>query len=416
MIAFHRLSLALLLALALHGCAAQDAGHVETTAMCDCTDECTKMADARVRESEQEWMQQHLESLAQKNREELEASHKKEMDDLKLVLEEAQQAAEASLQRANSLRKEHEDTLVYLKEQVEQDKQSFKEAQDELVTLRAQMETLRMEKEQLEGLKRQVAFMNKEKEDLQDQNESLTKDLNDLKSKLRNVNDKYLESSQNLLKADEQYRELYKEYSTTYINLKVIQHDIVTRAQKTEETVVTFWNETIAPYWDMISKMISPWIQFVVSVVGPVLKSLVALLIDLFHRHVLPFWYKEIYPKIQPTMEPLMDSYHEAMVSLSAFIREKSHDIYSYVNLLGKGEDCSKIRASLLSALEFGEKNSDRVVRILERTLLLFVGYWIVAGFVALRRHRKRKRAQRQAHLQPSGLAYGGNLRRKKNQ
>jgi hypothetical protein len=112
-----------------------------------------------------------------------------------------------------------------------------------------------------------------------------------------------------------------------------------------------------------------------------------------------------------------MNSHQQALVSLSSFVQEKSHALYSYVKLL-EGREDSEIRNGLLCAFQYGDEHSDKVVRNLERVLCLFVGYWIVAGFVALRRHKKRKRVQRQAAAgqEPrAGLAYP-NHQRKKNQ
>jgi len=390
-------------------CTAQDA------AVCDCTDECTKMADARALELETTWMQrvETLEASAQQERKQ----HNTEIQTLELVLQEANQNAEASLERANSLRKEHEESLTLLQEQVSRDKAFCMKAQEEVVSLKAQVDKLSLAEKQVDDLKRQVNLLNKEKQELGNKQETLTRDLQDSKHKLRNVNDKYLESSRGLLKANDQYRELYNEYSTTYINFKVIQDDFMATAHKIRDKLVKFWNEKLAPYWNKIAKPLAPWIKYIAGILVPMIQSTITLMVDVFYQQVVPFWQKHIYPHLEPTLQPLFVKHDDMLGNLSAVIQQKCHSLYSYVKLLeGQGEN-GKIRAALLDALQYGDEHSDKVARILENMVLLFIGYWIVVGLIALQRHRKGKRAQDQllGTSSDGGLVYP-NHTRKKNQ
>lgn len=378
----------------------------------DCTEECTKVADARV-----------LESV--KSCQEERHTQTKQMESLQVALEQAKENAKASLERANSLRREHDEALNLLQEKMENDLESCKNAQQELHDMRTQLEKLTLAEQQVADLKQQVATMAKEKNKVEKEKESLQTNLSETTDKLRVTTDKYLESSQALLKAKDQYQELYQEYSTTHINFKLIRDDFVKTFHKIRDSLYKFWEEKLAPYWIMIATPLAPWITFVIGIVGPVIRSTITLIVDLFHqqvvplwnKHIVPLWNKHVYPKLEPTIQPLMEKHDEIVASLSTLVQQKCHDAYSYINLL-KGKEDGPIRNAVLDALKYGDENSEKVVHIWENMLVLFIGFWILAGLFALRRHRKRKRAASAAAVQSQnqgGLAYA-NHARKKNQ
>lgn len=406
--------LACLVVLALCGLSCCNAQDVESTNVCDCTEECTNMAKAVAVETETTCKErvESVETLAARQREQ-DAS---EIAALQQAIEDAKKNSQASLERANSLRREHEDALNRFTEQVEHDKALCKDAQDEVVSLRAQVEKMTLAQSQEEGWKRQAMFLTKETQRLELEKESLTKELKDTKQNLEDTNDKYLASSRELLQTKEEYRRLYKEYSTTHVNFKLMRDDIMATLQTASNKIEGFWNKRLAPYWNKVVTVLSPWIQSFVSTVGPIVQSMIAWMVDLFYQHVLPFWKNTLYPKLEPTLEPLIVKHNQALASISAVVQKQSHALYSYIKLLEGRQDC-KIRNALLEVLQFGDNHSDRVVRILEQVLVLFVGFWLIAGCMALKRHCKR----RAKHVQPqpaSGgipLAYA-NHSRKKNQ
>lgn len=407
MMASRRVVLAVLLLVALFNCA------TAKKEVCDCTKECSELVDARVLETEKRV--ESLESSAQEAR----LQHEEEIQTLNRVLQEAKEHSQASLERANSLRKEHDDSLAFLKEKCENDQASCKETQEELVALQTQVEQLRLNQKQMEDLKGQVSMLSKEKEELVKSQERLAKDLHDSQEKLQVTNDKYLESSQNLLKQKEEYLELEREYSTTHVNFKLIRDDLVTTCQKIQDTLAQFWNDKLAPYWNKIATPLAPYAKFFISVTGPVLQSAYQLIKDVYHQqvvpfwtqHVVPFWNKNVWPKIEPTVQPWIAKHDDILASLSSMVQQQSHALYSYVKLL-EGREDSKLREAMLNTLKYCDEHSDKVVRISEKIFLLFVGYWIVAGLIALRRHRKRKQA---APMNSGNLTYP-NHARKKNQ
>ena len=118
--------------------------------ICDCTSEC----EMRVLENAKTWTQRvaELEAVAQTERE----THKQEMATLSAVLQESKEHSQASLERANSLRKEHDESLDMYKKKCQHDLVSCQEAQEKSNVLQARVEQLTLVEDQVETLKRQV--------------------------------------------------------------------------------------------------------------------------------------------------------------------------------------------------------------------------------------------------------------------
>ncbi len=408
----HRLLVVLLLIVALcQHVVAQDDG------VCDCTSEC----ELRVLENAKTWTQRvaELESAAQTEQE----KHDQEIATLSANLQESKDLAQASMERANSLRKEHDESLAMFKKKCEHDLSSCQEAQEETALLKARVEQLNLVEQQVDTLKRQVETLAKEKGDLIKSREKLEQELHASQTKLQATNDKYLESSRKLLQTKEEYLELEKEFSSTFINFKLMRDTVVGTAKSISDLVQHFWKDTLAPWWNKIATPMQPYVKFIISVAGPVLKSTLQLIQDVFHQqvvpfwnlHVIPFWHHKVYPKMEPTIQPWVAKHSEFLKACSTMVQHQSHALYSYMKLL-EGRDESKLRKRLLEALQYCDEHSARVVRIFEHILCLVIGFWIVAGCVAWRRHGKRNRADPRANATNGpALAYP-NHARKKNQ
>ena len=219
--------------------------------------------------------------------------------------------------------------------------------------------------------------------------------------------------------------ELEKEFSSTFVNFKLMRDTVVGAATRIRDEVQTFWNDTFAPWWNKITTPLQPYITFIVSVAGPVIKSTLQLIQDVFHQqvvpfwnlHVVPFWRHKVYPKMEPTIQPWIAKHAEYRNVCSDMVQQQAHALYSYVKLL-EGREDSQFRNHLLDALQYCDEHGDRVIGIVEQMLCLFIGFWIVAGCMAWRRHGRRKRAAAAAARENANgptLAYP-NHARKKNQ
>ena len=347
--------------------------------VCDCIEPCTAMAEARALSLEKHWTErvQSLEDTFRKDREALEAAHREELNALQaavLVSVDARKKLEESLQQANSLRLEHEHVLDHFQEHLERNTRSCQVAHDSVASLQVQKDKLTTEYSQLQ---RHVKLLIQEKQRLQQSNKELTQDLDEYKKNVRILINKNFENSRDLLHSHERLRELDNEYFR--INTKLIWRD----AQAMLEQV------NLYGVWNYVYGWVSPLFEFAVQVLLGIWSNNAAWIDDMNSVNVSHKL------QVQPILEHriysiqghLVESRRKVLDSLADFIQYRSQSILSYVSSL---EGASKSRTALVRALEYSERQSEKVARILERMLCIFASFWLVAGFVAWRRHRSR--------------------------
>ena len=146
----------------------------------------------------------------------------------------------------------------------------------------------------------------------------------------------------------------------------------------------------LSRFYNTVVEWTLPFCTFAMQVLSGIWSDNVALIDDLnvvkeWHKlHVQPMLEKSVYP-IQKKLVKLRG---KVLEGLADSIQYQSGSILSYVRSL-KNE--SKSRVTLLRALEYCKRHSDKVARILERALCIFAVFWTAVGLFAWRRHRSKR-------------------------
>jgi small-conductance mechanosensitive channel len=325
------------------------------------------MTETRVIAVEKDWKQQvqSLEESSRKDREGLEATHR---EALKMAVEDAEQTM-ASLQRANSLRMEHEQALAHLQKQLEHDKSSCQATHETVESLQEEVNKIVSEKNQLQQY---LKLLKQDKQRLQQSLTELTHNMDEFMKKWDVQTKRNLNNSRDLLFANDRLRDL--DNKRFHINMELIWTD----AKAILKRVGRFRFHYNILEWTF------PFCEFAMQVLSGIWSGNAAL-IDEWHKvHVQPILETRIY-LIQ---RYLVEFRGKVLEGLADSIQYQSGSILSYVRSL-KGE--SKSRSALLGAFEYSKSQSDKVARILERTLCIFAAFWMIVGLFAWRNHRSKR-------------------------
>ena len=326
----------------------------------DCSSECAQLVEQRLAPVEQQ-LQEAIKraETAETLRDDAE---NKLVEDLRAKLLEAtelQVTAEASASEC----------AAALDVASQREKQFKEEVDAHFTTFRSEIEELTSHKHQKVEMEQLVASLNKDldghKNELSATRDSFKQELEDHRSKLRETADSHSESRKELFHANEKIRELHDLVATTYVNVTLIQQDLVIGANKAAAFSEACWVATtkaVAPYWGPFwNSVVASYREHIVPVVAKTAKTIG----EAYELHL-----KET---LEPVVDPVLEHLSKLHVMSSTGLKQACRSLMHYLELL---EDDTAIHRKVAAGLEYTENHSVEVLNNILTTVLVLFLMW----------------------------------------